>query len=136
VWYGSSCLGQRKPKCEIMYPSPMKKKNDTPVSSTNQIDCYNITEILLKVVLNTITLILLLLTVFILHLLVSKTKPNYTNWFVIFFFLGNIHSSLLEIDVNKENVFDEAKTKWPTGFWTQYKNLTGPGWLNELGHWI
>ena len=36
----------------------------------------------------------------------------------------NIHSSLLEIDVNKENVFDEAKTKWPTGFWTQYKNLT------------
>jgi hypothetical protein len=42
----------------------------------------------------------------------------------LFFFLGNIHSSLLEIDVNKENVFDEAKTKWPTGFWTQYKNLT------------
>jgi hypothetical protein len=40
------------------------------------------------------------------------------------FFLGNIHSSLLEIDVSKENVFDEAKTKWPTGFWTQYKNLT------------
>jgi len=37
---------------------------------------------------------------------------------------GNIHSSLLEIDVDKENVFDEAKTKWPTGFWTQYKNLT------------
>ena len=47
----------------------MKKKKDTPVSSTNKIDCHNITEILLKVVLN--TLILLLLTVFILHLLVS-----------------------------------------------------------------
>ena len=47
----------------------MKKKKDTPVSSTNQIDCHNITEILLKVFLN--TLILLLLTVFILHLLVS-----------------------------------------------------------------
>jgi hypothetical protein len=47
----------------------MKKKKDTPVSSTNQIDCHNITEIFLKVVLN--TLILLLLTVFILHLLVS-----------------------------------------------------------------
>jgi hypothetical protein len=42
----------------------------------------------------------------------------------LIFFLGNIHSSLLEIDVNKENVFDEVKTKWPTGFWTQYKNLT------------
>ena len=41
------------------------------------------------------------------------------------FFLGNIHSSLLEIDVSKENVFEEAKKrKWPTGFWTQYKNLT------------
>jgi hypothetical protein len=30
----------------------MKKKNDTPVSSTNKIDSHNITEILLKVVLN------------------------------------------------------------------------------------
>jgi hypothetical protein len=28
----------------------------TPVSSTNKTDCYNITEILLKVALNTITL--------------------------------------------------------------------------------
>jgi hypothetical protein len=24
----------------------------------------------------------------------------------------------------KPEYFDEVKTKWPTGFWTQYKNLT------------
>ena len=79
----------------------------TPVSSTNKTDRHDITEIVLKVALNTI-------------------KPNQTIiiYLLSFFFLGNIHSSLLEIDVNKENVFDEAKTKWPTDFWTQYKNLT------------
>jgi hypothetical protein len=30
--------------------------NDTPVSSTNKTDCYDISEILVKVTLNTITL--------------------------------------------------------------------------------
>jgi len=35
---------------------------DTPVSSTNKTDCHNVTEILLKVVLNT----------------TNQTKPNLT----------------------------------------------------------
>ena len=64
----------------------------TPVSSTNKTDRHDITEIVLNVALNTI-------------------KPNQTIiiYLLSFFFLGNIHSSLLEIDVNKENFLMKRK---------------------------
>ena len=64
----------------------------TPVSSTNKTDRHDITEIVLNVALNTI-------------------KPNQTIIISLlsFFFLGSIHSSLLEIDVNKENFLMKRK---------------------------
>jgi hypothetical protein len=51
----------------------------------------------------------------VLKVALNTIKPNQTIIIDLLslFFLGNIHSSLLEIDVNKENVFDEVKTKWP-----------------------
>jgi hypothetical protein len=55
----------------------MKKKKDTPVSSTNQIDCNNITEILLKVVLKNEN-IGRKFTAFIISIIFIAAQFNYT----------------------------------------------------------
>jgi hypothetical protein len=63
-----------------------------PVSTTNKIDCHNITEILLKVVLNTITPITYLiqvLEVYTLRMLANTPNPQEWNYSVFKFMKCN-----------------------------------------------
>ena len=78
----------------------------TAVSSTNKTDLHDITEILLKVVLNTITL----------------TPTNF-----IMMSQNNSRNGLFQ--QAKEDVLNKMNWNW-------YEMKKGPGSLNELGSWI